>query len=474
MSREAATRRAFLGRCGVGFGAAALTSLLAREHAAAAGSGSGSNGLPGFPQLPVRAKRVIYLYMSGGPSHLETFDPKPELARLHGQPMPDSFTRGQQIAQLQGQRLACFAPQFPFRRWGKSGHEITEIFPHLGSVADELAIIRSMSTDAINHDPANTLMNTGTMISGRPSMGSWVLYGLGSLAEDLPGFVVLTSQDGRSPQPISQRMWHSGFLPGKFQGVPLRSRGAPVLYLERPGGVSPDRQADVINAVSRLNRAHDTAVHDPEIATRIAQYEMAFRMQTSVPGLVDLASESPAMLKRYGCEPGDGSFASNCLLARRLAERGVRFIQLYHRGWDHHNDLVKFIQGNARNVDQATAALITDLKERGLLDDTLIVWGGEFGRPGLTPEDGKDETGHNANGFTFWLAGGRVKGGHVHGRTDDTGARAVDGKVHFRDLHATILHLMGLRPNELTYHYAGRDHRLTGPEGGQVVSGIIA
>ena len=320
-----------------------------------------------------RAKRIIWLYMAGGPSHLETFDPKPQLAKLHGQPMPESFTAGQQLAQLQEQTLKCFAPQFAFKRCGQSGTELSEIFPHLGTVADELTVIRSMRTDAINHDPAHTLMNTGSMLMGRPSMGSWVLYGLGSECEELPGFVVLTSTEGRSPQPISVRQWHSGFLPGQFQGVAMRSKGDPVLYLNRPPGVTAAQQRDVVGAVQTLNRAHQSLDDDPELATRIAQYELAFKMQTAVPGLMDVANEPKSVLDSYGCKPGDGSFASNCLLARRLAERGVRFIQLYHRDWDHHNDLVKFIQGNAANVDRATAALITDLKQRGLLDDTLIV-----------------------------------------------------------------------------------------------------
>ncbi len=423
---------------------------------------------------PQRAKRVIFLYMSGGPSHLETFDNKPQLARLHGQPMPESFTKGQQIAQLQDQELACLAPQFAFSRHGNSGQEISELFPHIGAVADNICIIRSMVTDAINHDPAHTLMNTGTVISGRPSMGSWVLYGLGAETEELPGFVVLTSTEGRSPQPIATRLWHSGFLPGQFQGVHLRSKGDPVLYLNRPRGVSAAQQHEVVSAVQALNRSHQTVIDDPEIATRIAQYEMAFRMQSSVPALMDVSNEPNYVHDLYGCRPGDGSFASNCLLARRLAERGVRFIQLYHRDWDHHNDLVKFIRQNAAHVDRATAALIKDLKERGMLDDTLIIWGGEFGR---TPMAQKDKGGpgrdHHMRGFSMFLCGGGIKPGFTYGSTDELGYNAVEDVVHVHDLHATILHLLGIDHKRLTVKFQGLDIRLTNVAG-NVVSALLA
>src|SRR6266545_4797553 len=388
------SRRTFLSGSASGLGLVALASLLKPDLLAAERAtqvdGDRWPGVVRPLHFTPKAKRVIWLYMAGGPSHLETFDYKPQLARLHGQPMPESFTKGQQVAQLQNQELACFAPQFAFSRRGRSGQEISELFPHISTVADDLCIIRSMVTDAINHDPAHTLMNTGTTISGRPSMGSWVLYGLGSETADLPGFVVLTSTEGRSPQPIATRMWHSGFLPGQFQGVPLRSKGDPVLYLNPPPGVNAARQLEVVTAVQSLNRSQQNILDDPEIATRIAQYEMAFRMQTSVPGLMDVSREPKHILDQYGCRPGDGTFASNCLLARRLAERGVRFIQLYHRDWDHHNDLVKFIRQNAANVDRATAALITDLKARGMLDDTLIIWGGEFGRTLMAQKDKGD------------------------------------------------------------------------------------
>ncbi len=467
-------RRAFLGRSGLGL--MALSSLLGRAgvgaESAPAKRGAGMvNPLHFAP----RAKRVIWLYMAGGPSHLETLDPKPELGKLHGQPMPASFTAGQQLAQLQEQTLKCFAPQFAFKKHGQSGTELSEIFPHLGGVADELTVIRSMRTDAINHDPAHTLMNTGSMISGRPSMGSWVTYGLGSEGEDLPGFVVLTSTEGRSPQPISVRQWHSGFLPGQFQGVAMRSKGDPVLYLNRPPGVTATQQHDVVAAVQALDRGQQQFDDDPELATRIAQYELAFKMQTAVPGLVDVTNEPQHVLDSYGCKPGDGSFASNCLLARRLAERGVRFIQLYHRDWDHHNDLVKFIQGNAASVDRAAAALIKDLKERGLLDDTLVIWGGEFGRtPMAQANKGGPGRDHHMKGFSMFLCGGGIKRGTVYGATDELGYAAVENVVHVHDLQATLLHQLGIDHKRLTVKFQGLDVRLTGVgEEGRVVKGIL-
>jgi hypothetical protein len=466
-----ALRRAFLGRSGRGLGALALATLLDPSLLRAEDR---RQGVVNPPHHAARARRVIFLYMAGGPSHLETFDPKPALARLDGQPMPESFTKGQPIAQLQGAPLRCLRPQFEFRRFGKSGQEMTTLFPHIGSIADEICILRSVVTDAINHDPANTFMNTGTLISGRPSMGSWVLYGLGSLSDDLPGFVVLTSEGGRSPQPISTRQWHSGFLPGRFQGVLLRSKGDPVQYIRAPAGVDAARQRDVVEAVQTLDRLHDRDVDDPEVATRISQYELAFRMQTSVPGLMDLAGEPAGVLERYGAKPGDGSFASNCLLARRLAERGVRFIQLYHRGWDHHNDLVPFMKTSAGLVDRPTAALVTDLKDRGLLDETLIVWGGEFGRTPMSQDNkgvlpGRD---HHIKGFSMWLAGGGIKGGITHGATDELGYNAVEDVVQVHDLHATILHLLGIDHKRLTYRSQGREFRLT-DVAGEVVRTIL-
>ncbi len=465
----------FLRRGAGSLGAMALASLLNPAFLRAAEKIARYRGIVNPLHFAPKAKRVIWLYMAGGPSHLETFDYKPKLAQLHGEPMPESFTKGQPIAQLQGQKLNCFAPQFAFRKFGKSGQEICELFPHIGSVADDICIIRSMHTDTINHDPAHTFMNTGSLISGRPSMGSWIWYGLGSESENLPGFIVLTTTSpGRSPQPVSNRMWHSGFLPGQFQGVPLRSLGDPVLYLRNPDGVCRDCQHDVLSAVERLNRAQDTMVDDPEISTRIQQYEMAFQMQTSVPELMDISKEPKEILDLYGAKPGDGSFASSCLTARRLAERGVRFIQLYHRDWDHHSGLKTFLKQNAGYVDRACAALVTDLKQRGMLDETLIVWGGEFGRTPMSQMD-KGEVGrdHHQKAFSIWLAGGGIKGGITYGATDDLGYNAVENPVHVNDLHATLLQRLGIGHEKFTYRYQGRDFRLT-DVAGEVVKEILA
>src|SRR5690349_6970484 len=383
MAPMSINRRAFLGRMSQGVGSLALASLInpALLRAAAATATANQNKWPGVVNplhYPPKVKRVIWLTMAGGPSHLETFDPKPKLAEMNGQPFPESITKGKQIAQLQGQKLMCFAPQFKFAKFGKNQTEICELFPQIGSVIDEICLVRSMTTEAINHDPAHMFMNTGSQIAGRPSMGSWVLYGLGSESEDLPGFVVLTSLGrGGQNQPIAARQWSSGLLPSRFQGVHLRGKGDPVLYLSNPPGVSRELQSDVVHTVNDLNEQFDTLVDDPEIATRVAQYEMAFLMQSSVPELMDISKEPASTLEQYGCKPGDGSFASNCLLARRLAERGVRFIQLYHKDWDHHGNLKNDIKLKAEEVDRASAALIRDLKQRGMLDDTLVIWGGE-------------------------------------------------------------------------------------------------
>jgi hypothetical protein len=460
-------RRAFLGQAARGLGAVALASLLdpslLRGGGAAGSTGREEGGGAVRPlHVAARARRVIFLYMGGGPSHLETFDYKPKLAALDGRPMPESFTKGQLVAQLQGHYLRCLAPQYPFRKVGTSGQEVCSIFPQIGSVADDLCIIRSMKTEAINHDPAHTFLNTGSTIPGRPSMGSWVLYGLGSDCDNLPGFVVLSSAGAGGNTPLTSRLWHSGFLPGRFQGVPLRGRGDPVLYLSRPAGVTAEHQREVVDAVKRLDRMRGAVVDDPEIATRIGQYEMAFRMQASVPGLMDVSEEPPAVLEMYGAKPGDGSFASNCLLARRLAERGVRFIQLYHRDWDHHTGIRQNLKQKAEEVDRPTAALLKDLKQRGMLDETLVVWGGEFGRTPMAQLDGRD---HHMKGFSMWLAGGGVKGGITHGATDELGYNAVEDVVHVHDLHATMLHLLGIDHKRLTYRSQGRDFRLTDVHG---------
>jgi len=430
-----------------------------------------SRGMVNPSHFPAKAKCVIWLYQSGGPTHLETFDNKPQLAKLHGQPMPDSFTKGQPIAQLQGAKLNCFGPQFGFKRFGKSGQEICEIFPHLGSIADEMCIIRSMRTEAINHDPAHTFMNTGSTISGRPAAGSWTIYGLGSENQDLPGFVVLTSTGrGGQAQPISSRMWHSGFLPSRYQGVKFQSRGDAVYYLSSPPGVTPQRQKETIDTIDALNRLRQEAVDDPEIATRIAQYELAFRMQTSVPELMNLSNEPKHVLEMYGTTGNDGSFAANCLLARRMAERGVRFIQVYHRDWDMHGDLKRDMPINAGETDRASAALVKDLKQRGLLADTLVLWGGEFGRTPMNQGTGRD---HHIKGFSIWMAGGGIKPGITYGETDELGYYAVKDVVEVHDLHATMLRLLGIDHLRMTYRYLGRDFRLT-DVAGKVVEGILA
>ena len=469
----AVSRRSFLGRASRGLGSIALASLFSKDLFAAP-AGASVERWPGVISplhYAPKAKRVIYLYMAGGPSHLETFDPKPKLAQMHGQSMPESFTKGQPIAQLQGQQLRCYAPQFPFVKHGRAGTEVASIFPHVGSIADEICVIRSMVTEAINHDPAHTFMNTGSLISGRPSMGSWLWYGLGADTENLPGFVVLTST-GRSgqQQPIAARQWHSGFLPSKFQGVLLHSKGDPVHYINSPAGVSAGLQRDVIDSVQKLNTIQNEAVDDPEIATRISQYEMAFRMQTSVPELMDLSQEPAATMELYGAKPGDGSFASNCLLARRLAERGVRFIQLYHRDWDHHGGIKGGLEVIAKEVDQASAALIKDLKQRGMLDETLVVWGGEFGRTPMAQGNGRD---HHQKAFSIWMAGGGIRGGIVHGATDELGYNAVEDIVHVHDFHATMLYLLGVDHKKLTVRHQGRYFRLTDVHG-NLVKKILA
>lgn len=470
------SRRTFLSRAAFGIGSLALGSLLnpvlLRAQVRPERSGSW-RGIIHPPHHPPRIKRVIHLYMAGGPSHLETLDHKPELARLHGKPFPASFTEGQQLAQLQNTQLIARGPAFPFKRFGRSGLEICELFPKIGSIADDICVIRSMHTEQINHDPAHAFMNTGSIIKGRPSMGSWVLYGLGSETDDLPGFVVLMSQGGRNPQPVSARQWSSGFLPSKFQGVQFQSQGEAVHYVGNPEGVCQSTQRQVISEINRLNQQLASERFDPEIQTRISQYEMAFRMQTSVPELTDMRDEPKHILDMYGIkQPGDGSFASNCLLARRMAERGVRFIQLYHRGWDHHDNIERYMKVQAELTDSPAAALVQDLKQRGMLDETLVIWGGEFGRTPMGQGSGRD---HHINAFSIWLAGGGIRGGTTWGSTDELGYRFLkDGQeVHVHDLHATMLHLFGVDHKRLTYRFQGRDFRLT-DVAGKVINGILS
>ena len=458
-------RRTFLGQSCRGVGALALSSLFQSAQAA------GTPGVLAKPHLPAKAKRVIFLVMAGGPSHLELYDNKPVLKQQDGKGMPESITKGQPIAQLQGAKLTCLGPQWGYKKHGKGGIELNELFTHLPKVADDITIIRSMKTEAINHDPAHTFMNTGSSVSGRPSMGSWLTYGLGAETEDLPGFVVLTSSRGGQMQPIASRQWSAGFLPGKHQGVNLRGQGDPVLYLTNPPGVDKSKQKDVIDAVSELNKLQNGVVDDPEIATKIAQYELAFKMQTSVPALMDLSQEPKAVLESYGVKGADGSFAANCLLARRLAQKGVRFIQLYNRDWDHHGGVKAGIKEKIAEIDQPCAALIQDLKRLGMLDDTLIVCTGEFGRTPMSQGgSGRD---HHMKSFSLWLAGGGIKGGVTHGATDDFGYHSVENVVEVFDLHATMRHLLGVDHERLTFRFQGRDYRLTDVHG-KVVKEILA
>jgi hypothetical protein len=465
-------RRTFLRKGGYGLGALALTALNAQADQATPPRAGRWTGVVHPPHHPPRVRRIIHLCMAGGPSHLETLDPKPALKRLNGQPFPESFTRGQQLAQLQNTELKARGPFTEFRRWGRSGQEMATLFPHIGAMADELCIIRSMVTEQINHDPAQAFMNSGAIQSGRPSMGSWLLYGLGAETENLPGFVVLVSQNSAGAQPVSARQWSSGFLPTRFQGILFQSRGDAVHYINSPAGVTPGVQRQVVEEVNHLNSMLAGERNDPEIHTRIAQYEMAFRMQTSVPELTDFRQESRQALQRYGIrQPGDGSFASNCLLARRLAERGVRFIQLYHRAWDHHANIATDLPITARQVDQPCAALLQDLKDRGMLRDTLVIWGGEFGRTPMGQGSGRD---HHILGFSIWLAGGGIKGGISYGNTDELGYRSVDRVVTLHDLHATMLHLCGIDHERFSVRYQGLDARLTGVEPARVVREILA
>ena len=430
-----------------------------------------SKGVLKAPHLPVKAKRVIFLCMAGGPPHLELFDNKPVLKKLEGQPFPESFTKGQQIAQLQGAVLKARGGSFEFKKWGKSGMELTDIFPHIGSVADDLCVVRSLKTEQINHDTAHAFFNTGSIIKGRPSMGSWLLYGLGSETENLPGYIVLTSAGRTGQQPISSRQWSSGVLPSKYQGIQFQSKGEAVHYIGNPEGVCQSTQRQVIDEIRRLNGQLAQETVDPEIATRVAQYEMAFKMQSSVPELLDFKSESAKTIESYGIkEIGDGSFASNCLMARRLAERGVRMIQLYHRAWDLHGGLDNGMKMGAEDVDKATGALIRDLKERGMLDDTLILWGGEFGRTPMGQGTGRD---HHIAGYSVFLAGGGVKAGTTYGATDELGYNAVENVVDVHDLHATMLAMMGIDHHRLNVKFQGLDVRLTGVAG-KVVKGIMA
>lgn len=468
-------RRTFLTRSAYGLGGLALATLFNPRLLAA--DAPVRHGIPGAISplhFPPKAKRVIHLCMAGGPSHVEAFDYKPRLKALDGKPFPDSLTKGQQLAQLQNTTLKARGPFVDFAKYGKSGQEISSLFPHIAGIADDICIVRSMHTEQINHDPAHLFMNTGTIIKGRPSMGSWLFYGLGSEADNLPGFVVFTTQGkGSGAQPVSSRQWSAGFLPSRYQGIQFQSKGDAVHYVGNPEGVCQSTQRQVIEEVNRLNGILADENLDPEIQTRIAQYELAFRMQSSVPELTDFSGESQQVLDLYGIKhPGEGTFASNCLMARRLAERGVRFIQLYHRAWDHHSNLEHDMPVAARECDQASAALVTDLKQRGMLDDTLVIWGGEFGRTPMGQGSGRD---HHIKAFSIWMAGGGIKPGITYGSTDELGYSYLeDGQdMDVHDLHATMLRLCGIDHTRLTVRYQGRDFRLTDVHG-RYIPGICA
>jgi hypothetical protein len=466
------TRRHFLKDCGIGLGKVALASLLAEGTASQAAT-------PVNPMLtkpghfPGKAKAVIHLFMSGAPSHLDLFDPKPELTRMDGKPLPPSVTSGQRLAFIRAD-AAVMGPQFKFARHGQSGMEISEALPWLSKITDDICLIRSVHTDQFNHAPAQTFFQTGFAVPGRPSIGSWVTYGLGSAATDLPAFVVLSTGSGISG---GSALWSSGFLPTSYNGVRFRNQGDPILNVSNPPGIRPGLQRDTIDLVGTMNRHRLAATGDPEITTRLANYELAFRLQSSAPELMDLRQESQATLDLYGCEPDKPSFARACLLARRMIERGVRFVNLFHEGWDAHSDVV----GNHRNLcqatDQASAALVTDLKQRGLLDETLVIWGGEFGRTPMVESNaalgrarGRD---HHPKAYSMWLAGGGIKPGMVHGATDDLGYNIVQDPVHVHDLQATLMHCLGLDHERLTFRSQGRDFRLTDVHGG-VIKAILA
>jgi Protein of unknown function (DUF1501) len=476
------TRRYFFGRAATGIGTAALASLLNDRLLAAPSSGSPIvSGILGRPHIPATAKRVIYLSMNGAPSQLETFDYKPKLNDLFDADLPDSVRMGQRITTMtSGQKRLPIAPSvFKFNRHGQVGAWVSELLPHLAEIVDELTIVRSVNTEAINHDPACTFVFTGAQRPGLPSMGAWVSYGLGSLNNNLPTFVVLHStwSTKRDAQAVFSRLWGSGFLPSKYQGVALRTGGDPVLYLSNPPGVDSASRRRMLDALAELNQKQLAEVGDPEINTRIAQYEMAYRMQTSVPELTDMSNEPKHVLDMYGPDVHiPGTVASNCLLARRLAERNVRFIQIFQRGWDHHGNLPTDMPLQCRDIDQPCAALVKDLKQRGMLDDTLVVWGGEFGRTvycqgKLTREDyGRD---HHPRCFSMWMAGGGVKPGTVYGETDDFSYNIVRDPVHVHDLNATMLHCLGINHERLTYRFQGRDFRLTDVHG-NIVRGLLA
>jgi len=468
-------RRTFLARSTTGLGALALASLLNDKLMAADAKSSLHGALRSLDFAP-KAKRVIYLFMSGAPSHIDLFDYKPRLKELTNTELPESVRMGQRITGMtSGQKqLLCVGSPFEFKKAGQCGMELSELLPHTSKIVDDIALIRSMYTEPINHDPAVTFFATGNQQPGRPTMGAWASYGLGSENQNLPAYIVLLS--GSGGQPLQTRYWGSGFLPGNHQGVQFRGSGDPVLYVSNPGGISPQTRRQLLDGVQQLNRLELGQFGDPEVATRIEAYEMAYRMQTSVPELMDISKEPKEILESYGAEPGKPSFANNCLLARRLAERNVRFIQLVHRDWDHHSNLPEEIKKQAKLTDQASAALILDLKQRGLLQDTLVIWGGEFGRTSYSQGEitktsfGRD---HHPRCFSIWMAGGGIKGGITLGKTDDFAYNILEEPVHVHDFHATLLHCLGIEHTKLIYRFEGRDYRLT-DVAGKVVEKILA
>ena len=470
-SARAITRRWFFRECGVGVGAMALSQLLGSQALAAESAANATAARP--PLVPAKAKSVIHLFMAGAPSQLDLFDYKPELAKLEGQPLPPSVIAGQRYAFIRPD-AAVMGPRFKFSKHGRSGAELSSVLPHLAEIVDDICIVKSVYTDQFNHAPAQIFFNTGFQQPGRPSIGSWVTYGLGSESRDLPAFVVMSTGAGISGGAAN---WSSGFLPTVYSGVRFRNQGDPILDVSSPDGIDPSAQRDTIDLVQKMNARRLGIIGDPEISTRISQYEMAFRLQTSAPELMDLSSESKATLDMYGCDPAKPSFARACLLARRMIERGVRFVNIYHEGWDAHSDVVGNHTTHCRETDQASAALVKDLKQRGLLDETLVLWGGEFGRtpmvennPVLKRSLGRD---HHPSAFTVWMAGGGVKSGLTFGATDDLGFHIAQDPVHVYDLQATILKLLGFDHERLTYHFQGRDFRLTDVHG-NVVKQLIA
>lgn len=462
-------RRWFFQDCAVGLGGLALLDMMKQGALAATSAALADPLAPKTPHHAPKAKRVIFLFMAGAPSHLELFDNKPELARLDGTLPPPALLAGYRAAFI-NPSSKLLGPRFKFARHGRCGAELSELLPHLATVADDIAIVRSLATDAFNHAPGQILMSTGAQQFGRPSFGSWVTYGLGSESRDLPGFIVFSS--GKKGPSGGNSNWGSGFLPTAYQGVQFRSGGDPVLYLSNPSGIDASAQRDSLDSLQRLNRLRLDAVGDPEIATRISAYEMAFRMQASAPDVMDIGREPKHILSLYGAEPGKSSFANNCLLARRLVERGVRFVQLFHEAWDQHGNLKADLKKNCEDTDRASAALVHDLKQRGLLDDTLVIWGGEFGRTPMV-QGGNDGRDHHPNAFTMWLAGGGIKPGLTLGKTDALGFNAVEDRVHVHDLHATLLHLLGFDHTKLTYKFQGRPFRLTDVHG-EVVQKLLA